>query len=180
MTGLGIITGNYISGSNVIAIENQRQYPYQAVQRGQMPPTAKYCGTWPGQSWRSFICVTDAATRKVFHDQIRMQWESIPAPLHLVDNAASYEGGPLGVQPWADQCANMKEINAVAQSLGQKVVFNVAWVPHQISAMDMATLVDATLNVMAKGNTLTGGEMTLDNVLHVDHLARVQATQLTL
>jgi hypothetical protein len=143
MTGLGIITGNYISGSNVIAIENQRQYPYQAVQRGQMPPTAKYCGTWPGQSWRSFICVTDAATRKVFHDQIRMQWESIPAPLHLVDNAASYEGGPLGVQPWADQCANMKEINAVAQSLGQKVVFNVAWVPHQISAMDMATLVDA-------------------------------------
>ena len=31
MTGLGIITGNYISGSNVIAIENQHQYPYQAV-----------------------------------------------------------------------------------------------------------------------------------------------------
>ncbi|MGB1236381.1 MAG: 1-deoxy-D-xylulose-5-phosphate reductoisomerase, partial [Planktomarina sp.] len=52
------------------------------------------------------------------------------------------------------------------------------FIAKDIGFLDMATLVEQTLNRMDTANLLKGGDMTLDNVLHVDHLARQQATRL--
>jgi hypothetical protein len=143
MTAKGIMTGNYISGTNVMPLAYESQYPYSIVPEEYMPATSQYCGTWSTQEpWRQFVCDGDATTLTVFHGNITKQWMQFPAPIHFVDNAASEEGGD-GDQPWPGQCQNIKELNQIAQSLGSRAIFNISMLPGELSDTDMSLLIDA-------------------------------------
>jgi hypothetical protein len=142
MTAKGIMTGNYISGTTVAPVAYENELPYAMVRTNNMPSTAKYCGAWPGESFRQFVCNSDAPTITAFHNNILNQWKRFPAPIHFIDNAASYEGGD-GKQPWAGQCHNMAVINQIAQSIDSRAIFNIAMVPGQLSDADMDLLISS-------------------------------------
>jgi hypothetical protein len=142
MTAKGIMTGNYISGTNVMPMADESQYPYSIISEEEMPAGPQYCGVWPGETFRQFVCNTDEATLAAFHVNIAKQWQQFPAPIHFVDNAASEEGGDGG-QTWASQCQNMKELNQIAQSLGSRAIFNISMLPGAVSDSDMSLLIDA-------------------------------------
>jgi hypothetical protein len=142
MTRAGIMGGTYISGTNVMPKAYESQYPYSIVPKENMPTGAQYCGVWPGQTWRQFVCNSDTATMDAFHANITDQWRQFPAPIHFVDNAASQEGGHGG-QSWSSQCENMKAINQIAKSLGSRAIFNISMVPGELSDADMSLLMNA-------------------------------------
>jgi hypothetical protein len=142
MTAKGIMTGNYISGTNVMPMAYESQYPYSIIPKEEMPAGSQYCGAWPGETFRQFVCNTDEATLTAFHNNVAKQWQQFPAPIHFVDNAASEEGGDGG-QSWASQCQNLKELNQIAQSLGSRAIFNISMLPGAVSDADMSLLIDA-------------------------------------
>ncbi|MEJ5217302.1 1-deoxy-D-xylulose-5-phosphate reductoisomerase [Cognatishimia sp. D5M38] len=53
-----------------------------------------------------------------------------------------------------------------------------AFIDHQIGFLDMADVVEATLNKLAADSCLINAEMTLDTVKQTDHLARKTATEI--
>ena len=53
-----------------------------------------------------------------------------------------------------------------------------AFIDHQIGFLDMADVVEATLNILAADSCLINAEMTLDTVKQTVHLARKTATEI--
>jgi len=121
----GIVVGTYISGTSVTPAAERRTYPPTAVDLADLPPGARYVGSWPSEPNRKIIDVTDLATRHAFQARLRVLWEALPAPVRFVDNAAVHPAVGNG-QPWQAYCQNMEEIRKIGESLGSRVIFNIS------------------------------------------------------
>jgi hypothetical protein len=121
----GMYVGTYVSGTTVGPQADQTVYPPASVSLEQMPATARYVGSWPGQPNRKIIDVTDTDTRHAFQAGMRQMWESMPAPVRFVDNAAVHRSAGRG-QPWGAYCKNMEEIRKIGEFLGSRVIFNIS------------------------------------------------------
>jgi hypothetical protein len=138
----GMYVGTYISGTTVSPQSTRNTYPPNAVSTEQMPPDARYAGSWPNDPERKFIDVTDANTRRAFHANIEKLWTALPAPLRFVDNAA-FHPAVGGKQPWAAFCQNIAEIRALAESTGSRAVFNISLHVGMLSDQDARELMNA-------------------------------------
>jgi len=132
LTSRGMTVGTYISGTTVAPRADIRYLPYDKVPAEWMPEGFAAAGSWPGEPQRKIIDVTDARTRRALHDGIRRLWRQSDACLRFVDNAASHSSTG-GKQPWAAQCANIREIRRLGESLGCRLVFNVSVQPALLS-----------------------------------------------
>jgi hypothetical protein len=138
----GMYVGTYISGRTVGPAAEQSAYPPGSVAIEQMPANARYSGTWPGQPERKIIDVRDPDTRHALQAGIRQLWESAPAPLRFVDNAAIHTALGRG-EPWKQYCENMGEIRHIAEAQGSRVIFNIAMHVGLMSDEDARELIDA-------------------------------------
>jgi len=138
----GMYVGTYISGRTVGPASDQKVYPPGSVSLEQMPPTARYIGSWPSQPDRKIIDVTDAETRRAFHAGMKQLWEDVPAPIRFVDNAAIHPAVQK-TQPWEAYCENMAEIRHLSESMGSRVIFNIAMHVGLMSDEDARELIDA-------------------------------------
>jgi len=139
LEGRGMYVGTYMSGTTVYPPDQLHTYPQAAVTTAQMPPEARYFGSWPNQPGRKVIDVSDPSTRHGFQEQISTLWRAVPAPERFVDNAAFHRG--MGdKQPWSGYCDNMGEIRALAESQGSRVIFNIAAEVASLSDEEVAEL----------------------------------------
>lgn len=138
----GIAVGTYISGTTTEPLAMQNTYPPVTVPLEQMPPTAHYTGNWPAHPERKIIDVTDAETRHAFQANIAQQWQSIPAPVRFVDNAAIHPAVQRN-QPWDAYCANIEEIRKIAESQNSHVIFNISMHVGQMSDAEAQRLIQA-------------------------------------
>ncbi|MGA8144165.1 MAG: hypothetical protein WB987_09785 [Candidatus Acidiferrales bacterium] len=138
----GIYVGTYTSGRTVGPAAEQTSYPPGSVAIEQMPASARYTSSWPGQPDRKIIDVTDPATRHAFQKGLRQLWESVPAPIRFVDNAAVHPALGRG-EPWKAYCENMGEIRRIAESQGSRVIFNIAMHVALLSDEDTRELIEA-------------------------------------
>jgi len=121
----GMYVGTYMSGTTVYPASDLHTYPQAAITIGQMPPTARYFGSWPNEPGRKIIDVSDPTTRHALQEQMKSLWEAVPAPERFIDNAAFHR--LMGdKQPWSGYCDNMREIRALAESQGSRIIFNIA------------------------------------------------------
>lgn len=121
----GMDVGTYISGTSVAPLAGENAYPPPRVPIEQMPATAKYAASWPGQPERKIIDVSDPETRHAFQSNIAKMWQAVPAPVRFVDNAGIHPGVQRA-QSWEAYCTNIKEIRELAESQGSRSVFNIA------------------------------------------------------
>lgn len=138
----GMNVGTYVSGTTVAPKANIGYWPYDKVPVEWMPAGFAPAGIWPGEPERKIIDVTDERTRGALHDGIRRLWQQYEAPIRFVDNAASHRSTG-GKQPWPAQCANIREIRLLGESLGCRVVFNVAVHVALLSDAEASQLIDA-------------------------------------
>jgi hypothetical protein len=138
----GIYVGTYTSGRTVGPAALQTSYPPGSVSIEQLPPNARYIGSWPGQPERKIIDVRDPFTRHAFQEALSQLWVSAPAPIRFVDNAAVHPA--LGRdEPWKAYCENMGEIRKIAESQGSKIIFNIAMHVALLSDEDTRELIEA-------------------------------------
>jgi hypothetical protein len=121
----GLTAGTYTSGTTVEPLAAIKLWPYDKVPIEWMPPDFGQAGSWPNESARRIIDLTDVRTRHALQDGMRRIWQGSSAPIRFVDNAASHSSTG-GTQPWAAYCANIAEIRQVGESLGCRLVFNVS------------------------------------------------------
>jgi hypothetical protein len=138
----GMYVGTYVSGTTVGPGADQAVYPPASVTLEQMPVSAHYLGLWPGQPDRRIIDVSDTPTRQAVQAGIRRLWESVPAPIRFVDNAAAHQSTG-GKQPWTAYCKNMEEIRRLAESLGSRVIFNISMHTGLLSDDETRQLIQA-------------------------------------
>ncbi len=138
----GLYVGTYVSGRTVGPAMEQTGYPPGSVSIEQMPANARYVGSWPGQPDRKIIDVKDPDTRHAFQAGIRQMWESVPAPIRFIDNAAIHPAVVRG-EPWKAYCENMQEIREIAESQGSRAIFNIAMHVGLMSDEDARELIAA-------------------------------------
>jgi hypothetical protein len=131
-----------VSGSTVLPESEQSHYPPAAVSIEQMPPTARYVGSWPGHPSRKIINVADPETRHAFQARIRELWEATRVPIRYVDNIPPHPK-MLAVQPWAASCKHMEELRRLAESLGSRVMFNIPMLVGDLSDEEARQLIEA-------------------------------------
>ena len=121
MQSRGMEVGTYISGTTVQPDAERHRYPPSLIAIEQMPPEARYTGSWPGMPTRKIVNVADTATRHALQSNIKQVWEMTPAPIRYVDNIPAVKAAP-----WEASCKHMQELGEIAQSLGgARVVFNI-------------------------------------------------------
>jgi hypothetical protein len=138
----GIYVGTYISGTTVEPQAVQNSFPPVAVAVEQMPPNARYVGSWPAHPERKIIDVTDPDTRRAFQAGIAQSWQSVPAPLRFVDNAAIHPAVER-TQPWEAYCDNIEEIRKIAESQNSRVIFNISMHVGLMSDEETRRLIEA-------------------------------------
>jgi hypothetical protein len=134
--------GTYISGTTALPDAEQNHYPYGAVSIEQMPGTAHYSGSWPGHPTRRTVDISDLETRHALEGQIRRLWETVPAPIRFVDNIPPHPK-VLKMQPWEVSCAYMQELRGIGESLGSRVLFNIAMHVGDLSDREAQQLMQA-------------------------------------
>ena len=138
----GLAAGTYTSGTTVEPLARIQQWPYDKVPTEWMLHGFAIAGSWPGDSDRKIIDVSDLPTRRALQAGIRRLWQQCDAPIRFVDNAASHSSTG-GHQPWQDYCANIREIRLIAESLGCRAVFNVSVHPALLSDTEAKQLIAA-------------------------------------
>lgn len=138
----GLQVGTYMSGTTVTPEADHTTWPPATVSIEQMPAAARYVGSWPRQPRRKIIDVTDPDTRHAFQSVIRQLWQSEPAPIRFVDNAAVHPS-VARMQPWEAYCENIEEIRKLGEALGSRVVFNIAMHVGMLSDSDALLLMQA-------------------------------------
>lgn len=142
MESRGMYVGTYISGTSVLPQSEQNHYPIGAVSIEQMPATAHYMGSWPGHPTRRMVDISDDDTRHALEAQIRKFWESVPAPIRFVDNIPPHPK-VLKTQPWDVSCKYMQELRGIGESLGSRVLFNIAMHVSDLSDREAQQLIQA-------------------------------------
>ena len=138
----GMTAGTYTSGTTVEPLADVKLWPYDKVPTEWMPPDFKSVGAWPKEPSRKIIDVADAPTRHALQEGIQRLWRGSPAPIRFVDNAASHSSTG-GTQPWSAYCANIREIRAIGESQGSRLVFNVSVHLGLLSDADAEALIGA-------------------------------------
>lgn len=138
----GMNVGTYISGTSVAPLDGENAYPPPRVAIEQMPASAKYASSWPGQPERKIIDVSDVETRHAFQANIAKMWQAVPAPVRFVDNAGIHPKVERA-QSWDAYCANIKEIRQLAESQGARSVYNIAIHVGLMTDDDARKLIDA-------------------------------------
>lgn len=121
----GMYVGTYTSGTTLLPEDEQTHYPPATVSLEQMPATARYVGSWPGHPTRKIVDLSDPNTRHAFQANIRRMWETWPAQVRFLDNAAIHRSAGGG-QRWEDYCKNFEEIRQIGESVGSRVIFNIS------------------------------------------------------
>ena len=121
----GMYVGTYVSGRTVSrqAQTHTRLPPYSACVE-EMPPNARYLGSWPSDPDRKIIDVDDADTRHALERGILRLWKAYPAPFHFVDNMTPHPMVQRG-NSWKAACQYMAELREMGESLGSRVLFNI-------------------------------------------------------
>jgi len=136
----GLIVGTYISGTTTKQEAEETRWPYDAVPSERLSTSRRIVGFWPNDPHREIIDVADADTRHALQAEIR--WQAHPAPVRFVDNAAAHSSAG-GTQSWDAQCVHIREIREIADSLGCRVVFNIALHVGFLSDREAALLIQA-------------------------------------
>lgn len=140
--GRGMIVGTYISGRRVVPATDIVQYPPSEVTIEQMPQSAKYITNGQGDARRRIIDLSDPATRHAFQAQVRAIWESEPARLRFVDDAAVHSSAGKE-QAWSAYCDNMRELRVIAHEQGSRVIFDIAAHIGRLSNQELQQLIAA-------------------------------------
>ena len=138
----GMCVGTYVSGTTVMPEPEQSTYPPRTVSIEQMPVTAHYMGFWPQHPSRKIIDLTDPDTRHAIQANIKQLWNSLPAPVRFVDNAAVHQSTGRA-QPWEAYCEHMKEISQLGEALGSRIIFNISMHVGMLSDQDIRELMQA-------------------------------------
>ena len=138
----GLIVGTYISGTTVKPEAELTRWPYGIVPSEWLSGPHRFVGLWPNDSHRKIIDVADAATRRALQAGIRREWQAHPAPVRFVDNAAAHSSAG-GTQSWDAQCAHIREIKEIGESLRCRVAFNIALHVGSLSDREASLLIQA-------------------------------------
>jgi hypothetical protein len=142
MLSRGMIVGTYISASTVKPAADQAMYPPNSVALEDMPATAHYLKSWPGQPRRKIVDLRDAATRHALQAGIKKLWTEFPSTLRFVDNAGAHPSVSRE-QDWQATLANIREIRQIAESQGSRAIFNLSLHTAFLSDQDVRDLIDA-------------------------------------
>jgi hypothetical protein len=134
--------GTYVSGTTVLPESEQKRYPHETVSVEEMPPTARYKGSWPGHASRRYIDVSDPDTRHALEAGIRRLWARFPTPVRFVDNMPPHPKVQAKL-PWEVSCKYMAELRGVGESLGSRVIFNIPMHVAFLSDQDTRQLIEA-------------------------------------
>jgi hypothetical protein len=138
----GMYVGTYTSGTAVRARTANTNYPPRNVSTEDMPASTKYAGTWPGHPELQFLDLSDANTRRAFHENLRKIWQDTPAPIRFVDNAAIHSSAGKG-QAWEAYMKNIEEIRQLGDSMGSHVIVNISMHAGMLSDQELAQLLHA-------------------------------------
>jgi hypothetical protein len=138
----GMYVGTYVSGTTLLPESEQAFYPHGAVSIEQLPATTHFKGSWAGHQTRKIVDISDVASRRALEASIKRLWESVPAPLRFVDNTPAHPS-VAKMQPWAATCAYMTEMRELGESVGSRVIFNIAVNVGEMSDSDTRALIQA-------------------------------------
>ena len=138
----GLVVGTYISGTTTTPEAQLARWPYETVPFERLPDSLRIVGSWSNDSHRKIIDVADAAARHALQAGIRREWQAHPALIRFVDNAAAHRSVG-GTQPWDAQCAHIREIREIGESLHCRVVFNVGLHVGFLSDQEASLLIQA-------------------------------------
>jgi hypothetical protein len=142
LVGKGMQVGTYVSGTTVIPEAEQDHYPPANVSVEQMPPNARYIGSWSGHPTRKIISVADADTRHALQAGIKQLWESAPTSVRFADNMPPHPKVDSS-QPWEASCKHIQELGKIAESLGSRAIFNIPMHVGEMSDQETRQLIDA-------------------------------------